>query len=220
MPLKKNKISVKVKGSSVQAKPFSILRPSWTDMQRHYPSESKKTLLLYSEIGGRIPQYKTQADLEASAYVNSCAIRMSRGLNLSGVKLPKAISAHGNLVGGDHKNYWIRVIDLKKWLINNLGRPDVEEEGGIGIVSKFKGRHGIVLFDVVGWGDASGHFTILDGTDLSYVGNAVHNDPTNNKYYYFNMNYQAKNSIGGLAINRDGSPHQIKTTTIRLWELK
>jgi hypothetical protein len=193
--------------------------PSWADMLKNYPATAITTKALYDEIGGGLPASLVK---DPESWENSCSIRMSKALNYSNAKLPKAPSKGGTIKGKDGNNYWIRVKDLKKYLVEKLKEPDVEEAGAPGIVDKFKNKKGIIVFDVTGWYNASGHFTIWDGVDLKYVGadTPEHNDPGDAEYYYFNMNYQDTDESGTPLVNDDGSPKIIKTTKIRLWELK
>ncbi len=199
-------------------------KPSWTNMLNYYPDTTIITEDLYKEIGGGLPENLKK---DPNSWENSCAIRMSKALNYSEAKLPKAPSQGGNIVGKDKNNYWIRVKDLKAHLIAKLTTKsqksaDVDEIGGIGIVDKFKEKKGIIVFDVSGWGNASGHFTLWDGINLKYVGadSPEHNDQNDTEYYYFNMNYQDTDEDGNAKYNKDGTPKMIKTTRIRLWELE
>lgn len=203
---------------------FDFKKPSWTDMLNYYPNSTITTEVLYEEIGGGLPENLKK---NPNSWENSCAVRMCKALNYSKAKLPKAPSAGGNIFGKDKNNYWIRVKDLKKYLVDKLTTKskksaDVDEIGGIDIVDKFKDKKGIIVFDVSGWGNASGHFTLWDGVDLKYVGadSPEHNDPTDTEYYYFNMNYQDTDYEGNLLYNKDGTPKMVKTTRIRLWELE
>lgn len=59
-------------------------------MIKNYPNSSIKSKDLYSDIVGTFPKFKTDEELLSSYLANSCAIRMSRGLNLNGFKLPKS----------------------------------------------------------------------------------------------------------------------------------
>lgn len=226
MSLKNNYISVKVNGFSAQAKPLSVLRPGWADMQKNYPNHSVTPIHIYTDIGrGLVKLLKDDPD----QWENTCAFRMSRGLNYSGVKLPynntkyRAKGSTGGVhVGEDKRNYWYRVSELKPWLIDNLGKPDVVESGGFGIVEKFKNKKGIIAFDVAGWKGATGHFTLWDGKDLSYFGmdEPERNDPNDKENYYFNINYRVRNGDGTFAFHDNGTPWWVKTTKVRLWELK
>ena len=71
--------------SGRKSKPITPKRPSWENMKKNYPNSSVPTESLYVTIGGGLPEYlKT----DPTYWVNSCCIRMSRGLNYSGFSLP------------------------------------------------------------------------------------------------------------------------------------
>lgn len=147
---------------------------TWTEMLKNYPNSSIHTVDLYDKIGGGLPELLRKNPI---AWENSCAIRMSRALNYSGKKLGNAPSRGGNIVGDDGYNYWIRVRDLQKYLVDNLPKPNVDKAGAIDIVNEFKNKRGIIVFDVSGWGNATGHFTLWDGSHLIYPGDRSHDDP-------------------------------------------
>jgi len=179
---------------------------TWAEISKNYPASFISTKDLYNTIGGGLPE---NFQNDPNNWENSCAIRMSRCLNYSGIRLPKSPSSGGNIIGKDKFNYWIRVKDLKTYLVNLLqGKFTlITEPGGINTVNKFKNKKGIIVFDVTGWSNASGHFTLWDGVNLFYVGpNTSQNDPNNQEMYYFSMNY-----------NQNGK--NVKTTKIRLWEI-
>lgn len=136
---------------------------------------------------------------------------MSKALNYSGIKLPTATSSGGTIIGKDKYKYWIRVRDLKQHMENLFNLPDIESTPSNIAVDKFNGKKGIIVFEVSGWGNAAGHFTLWDGQNLIYPGNPSHDDPTS-QYYYFNMKYQV--DMG------NGKKKEVKTTRIYLWELK
>jgi hypothetical protein len=187
---------------------IEIRRPSWNDMYKFYPNSQTKTIDLYETIGGGLLEYYKN---DPNSWENSCAIRMSKALNYSGVVLPNAPSKGGTIIGKDKNKYWIRVMDLKKYLYELFHKPDIEEKAGPNAVDKFKEKKGIIVFEVSGWGNASGHFTLWDGKHLIYPGNPNHDDP-NSIYYYFNMRYSVR-----LSNNRK---KEVKTQRILLWELK
>lgn len=217
------KLLIKINGVLVSPKKLIIKRPRWLDMIKNYPGGNISIEKIYETISKNLlKEFKSYSSNVDNPWENTCAFRMSRGLNLSGATLPKDDIKYrakgaksGVLIGDDNKNYWFRVSELKLWLNENLGSPEVDEIGGVGIVDKFKGKKGIIVFDVTGWRNATGHFTLWDGKDLSYFGmnEPERNDPNDKKNYYFNINYQD-------GINKDGTPHQIQTNRIRLWELK
>lgn len=195
-------------------------------MERHYPDTKIKTPTLYDQmIGGRFSGlYKNEA------YLNTCAVRMSYALNRSGLKLGPPPSAGGSIQGADGYMYWIRVSDLKPYLIKRFKgadeelrlpiipaslvgdieamRPLYDERKRLAktwLDSKLKNRNGIVVFEVSGWGDASGHFTLWNGTTkkLSYADG--HDDPENNKYYFWLT---------------DPGKRLIQVVEVKFWELK
>ncbi len=55
---------------------------------------------------------------------------MSRGLNLSGFKLPasnKGYGTGGGVMSGDNKlSYWLRVRELSPYLADHLGKPEID----------------------------------------------------------------------------------------------
>lgn len=153
-------------------------------MNAHYPNASVKTETLYdSKIGGKfVNLYKIPA------YENTCAVRMSYALARSGMKLGMAPSNNGSPKGGDGYTYWIRVNDLiaelsrrfkgadvelslpplpKKLLDDATLRKLIDERRKLGqqfLDTKLNGKNGIVAFQVSGWGNAFGHFTLWNGT--------------------------------------------------------
>ncbi|HZJ97105.1 MAG TPA: type VI secretion system amidase effector protein Tae4 [Oligella sp.] len=91
---------------------------------------------------------------------NTCAVRLSYILNESGLKVP---AIPGKTVSGsDGSQYFFRVRDLNEFLILSLGKPEVVS-GDVRSPAGLKGRKGIVLFDISGWTDASGHASLFDG---------------------------------------------------------
>jgi len=226
-------IKVKIKGSPKQAKPLLIQRPSWADMLKNYPGINVPTEVLYKQISkALLLDYQTNLN---TPYANTCAFRMSRGLSLSGFKLPlsdlkyreKGVES-GVLVGEDKNNYWFRVKELSPFLADNFGTPQLDKtlskaavgERKIamteGEMDEFKNKKGIIIFNVSGWGDASGHFTLWDGTNLSYVGMSVTDQLHNNVYsnlYYFHLKEDRLNVSTNIKF-------VVQTDRIRLWELK
>ena len=96
-------------------------------------------------------------------FENTCAIRMSYALNNSGLKIPH-IPSH--TVSGKNGNWYIyKVKSLIQYLTKVWGKPDITiSQASAGQLSSFKG---VLVFDVEGWTDASGHATIWDGAACS-----------------------------------------------------
>lgn len=92
---------------------------------------------------------------------NTCAVRMSYILNQSGLFIPPTTDKTKK--GGDERNYFYRVKDVIEFLKRRWGAPEIvayPPAGGGSMV----GKKGVVLFEVRGWTDASGHATLFDGT--------------------------------------------------------
>ena len=208
--------------SNIQANVITK-RPSWKDMKSHYPADGISKFDFYPKISKALG-----VDADKPAYSNTCALRMSFALNKSGVKLRKAPSKGGNIVGDDGRNYWLRVKDLQTELQTKLGKPDNEyeqpsfpyaswnmsqlarraQQTNLEFISKIKGRNGVVVFEVSGWSDATGHFTLWDGEaeNLMYVGeNSLENNSTSPSYYFWMVPFDGTNGC---------------TKRITFWELK
>jgi hypothetical protein len=218
--------------AGAQSAQVQARRPAWADMHKHYPSKAIATPVLYDNmIGGRFVHAYDQP-----AYKNTCAVRMSYALNRSGLKLAEHPDEGASIKGGDGYIYWIRVSNLKKLLIERFKGADEElhlpviakatldddaalrtqtqeriRQAKAWLASKLNGRNGIVVFDVAGWGDASGHFTLWDGNAKTLAYATPHDDPTNDLYYFWLT--EVREQIGlKVAI--------VQTTQVRFWELK
>ncbi len=206
-------------------------RPSWADMKKHYPDKTVATPDLYDRmIGGRFKNLYKQA-----AYANTCAVRMSYALNRSGLKLGAAPSKGGSMQGDDGYSYWIRVGDLKGELASRFRGADEElalklipnsmlsDNAGMAAVFKERvkqaqdfldtrlaSKHGIVVFEVNGWGDASGHFTLWDGGAKSLAYADHHDSPADANYHFW---------LTQLA-GDPARPKLVQTARVKFWELK
>ncbi|MEO7495964.1 MAG: T6SS effector amidase Tae4 family protein [Massilia sp.] len=200
-------------------------------MKQHYPDASVLTPALYDEkIGGRFVKLYEQA-----AYQNTCAVRMSYGLNKSGIRLDRNPNAGGSVQGGDGLWYWIRVKDLKAELSRRFKGADAElsltvippalyddsaemsrlykarvQEAKAFLDTTLGARSGIMAFEVSGWGDASGHFTLWDGGARQLAYATGHDTPDNNMYYFW---------LTSLT-RPDGKAHLVQVVKVRFWELK
>lgn len=104
---------------------------------------------------------------------NTCAIRISRTLNESGHDIPRRFRGMKTIRGGDNKRYAYRVAELRKYMLHRYGEPDLKHtypKVGGSMPATFKGQRGIIMFDVPGWSNATGHFTVFDGTIKSSPG--------------------------------------------------
>ena len=98
-------------------------------------------------------------EVDAAWIVNTCAIRMSRGLNLSGVLVPKNFQGLATVKGGDGLRYALRVREMRSWFNYKFGKPDFEVKKKAGVEwdrSVWAGKYGIIAFDIA-FADATGH---------------------------------------------------------------
>ncbi len=130
-----------------------------------YPAPGASADEARTLIGGRIG--------EGSG--NTCVIRVSRSFNYSGNRIPKSSTDEILTVkGGDGCNYALRVREFTRYLRRKYGRPDdvheYPEAGGGEIPDSFKGRQGVIIFEVKGWNDATGHADLWNGARCRHNG--------------------------------------------------
>lgn len=109
-------------------------------------------------------------------YRNTCTLRMSRCFNYSGIVIKRGNGLTLTNRGTDGKAYAIRVKEFTKYLKQIFGAPTISVTGSQlaartsadGIPSEIKGKKGIIVFDVTGWGNAAGHVTLWDGDRCKY----------------------------------------------------
>jgi Type VI secretion system (T6SS), amidase effector protein 4 len=141
--------------------------PSFEKLLENYPSgppESVKSL-----IGG---------DVDSPQVTDTCAVRMSRALNLSGILIPGKTRGLYTVSGRDQRDYALRVQELKQWIQNRFGPPQitaVKLSASKPIDRKqFEGSKGIIAFDIV-FGlnpdhrtRALGHLDLWDGKNYTH----------------------------------------------------
>jgi Type VI secretion system (T6SS), amidase effector protein 4 len=147
--------------------------PSFADLLANYPDQSQEEVK--AMIGGGV---------NTSIVTDTCAVRMSRALNYSGVEIP-AKAAKLYVVRGDDKKYYaLRMQELKEWIRGHFGGPQVVSRKPVN-KEKFSGQKGIIAFDITfgrnpdGVTRALGHLDLWDGS--SYIHQAI--DPRD----YFGM---------------------------------
>lgn len=201
---------------------IKIARPSWADMVKNYPKEDIKSADFYGMVSKDWDREVNKGEKQRLTWENTCAVRMSYALNRSGILLD---NSKGNIKGDDGYIYWYRVSELSAFLEQKFKKPDYEYTPSPVIdlsnetfkkrsadiqknfISKIIKKHGIIVFRVSGWGNASGHFTLWDGHDLLYTGDPRHNNPELMEYYFSFMR-----DIGNGKI--------AQTSKILFWELK
>lgn len=203
---------------------LKINRPRWTDMLNNYPDNSISKYIFYPKISKALGK-----DVDHKAYENTCALRMSVGLNKSGFLLPSPPSGGaGNIKGDDSRNYWLRVADLKPYLFKIFKNPDVDvtlpdlsstssyvhtelderlEFVKTNVLSNIEDKNGIIVFEVRGWSNATGHFTLWEGAGRGLLYSSdVENNPNSPSYYFWMVPNDIDNTTG-------------LTTKISFWEL-
>ncbi|MCW3106928.1 MAG: hypothetical protein JWQ09_1434 [Segetibacter sp.] len=117
-------------------------------------------------------------------FANTCTMRISQALNACpGHEIPKLDSLY-TIKGVDGKRYAVRVKEMKQYLTSRYGNPQIlNASKGVIDKSSIIGKKGIIAFDVEGWDDASGHFTLWDGEHLAYTSG----------HDYFNFYYDEGN---------------------------
>lgn len=103
-------------------------------------------------------------NVNADWITNTCTIRVSRALNYAGFAIPSTVPGLNTVRGGDRKRYAYRVAELRRYLRAVLGRPTVSGTDP----ALFAGKKGIIMFEVRGWSDATGHFDLWDGEQPAY----------------------------------------------------
>jgi hypothetical protein len=131
-----------------------MAKPLWSDFFREYPDyENYDSAAVKQMIGGAVDE---------DWITNTCAVRMSRGLNYSNLPVPATFSGLNTVKGGDGKHYAFRVRELRLWLpaATALGKPDVDINKKQGVdfdKTTLKDMKGIIAFDIH-FSDATGHF--------------------------------------------------------------
>lgn len=90
---------------------------------------------------------------------NTCVIRISYCFNYAGYLIPNGVPGLETTFGKDRKRYAFRVAEFKPFLEKTFKRADVSGRSERDV----KGKKGVIMFDVEGWSDATGHFDLWDG---------------------------------------------------------
>lgn len=115
-------------------------------------------------IGGKV-KHNFEIPEDDGGWVNSCAVRMSYVLNYSGNPIPRM--GANTVSGGDGKWYFYRVKDVIAWLNRQWGPPDMIVNYPSLPVQKLANKKGVILFEIQGWSDATGHATFWNGLTCS-----------------------------------------------------
>ena len=151
--------------------------PSWAELQKNFPNKDAKEV--FTEIGGKV-----KLNYDIGVFKNACAIRVSKSLNysLGNHEIPffKTKGSDGNDVvqvssGGEKFWYIYRVKALIEYLKQNYGAPKIVDSGKY--KQTLKGKKGIIVFEIKGWSDATGHADLWDGNKVirDDYGDKAHN---------------------------------------------
>lgn len=201
-------------------------------MHKHYPGKEMGKKALYDAIGGGLKGGDTKFWLD-----NSCAVRMSYALLRSGFNLPRTSDHEASKFGADRKWYWLRVADLRAELYARLKGFDaeltfdllddglVDDEAELTVHyeerkekvkdffrAKLVSKSGIIVFKVKGWGNASGHFTLWDGTARTLAYAPGHDDSSERSFYPWLTDVQTDKKTGVRSL--------VQVVQIQFWELK
>jgi hypothetical protein len=138
------------------------MRPTWSKFWFEYPDYGTypDSATVKKDIGGGV---------DAAYITNTCAVRLSRGLNYSGTPIPANFSGLMKVKGGDGKYYALRVAEMRKWLPQALGTPDVDltkKKGDAFDKSAIANMSGVIAFDIQ-FSDATGHLDAWNGSTFS-----------------------------------------------------
>ncbi|MEY4582958.1 MAG: hypothetical protein RL701_7661 [Pseudomonadota bacterium] len=125
---------------------------AWTLFQRIHGNGSLANI-------GKVAGGKVKANIDARVFKNGCALRMSYVLNRVGVPIrdTKATTVYDQ---DGHRNFF-RVKDVLPFLQARFGPADLVVDKPT--AAAFKGRRGILLFEVSVWDDSTGHATLWNG---------------------------------------------------------
>lgn len=189
-------------------------------------------MLYNKKIGGAFTNMHAAKWLE-----NTCAVRMSFALLRSGFHLARTADKKASMLGADKKWYWLRVANLRVELFLRFKGFDAElkleliDESLIDntevlaplyyarktkaqafLTDKLGGKNGIIVFGVKGWGNATGHSTLWDGTAMQIAFGIDHDDPAKNTYYPW---------LTTAAIDQETKVRTlVQVKQIQFWELK
>jgi hypothetical protein len=130
--------------------------PDGRTMWQNYPADDAATVK--RNIGGGV---------DASYITNTCVVRLSAALNAAGHPIPSALPGLATVAGKDGKRYALRVREIRKYLEATYG-PPTYVVAGPSAKAALAGKRGIILFEVAGFSDATGHVDMWNGRTARY----------------------------------------------------
>jgi len=145
---------------------FTLLKANYLDYWKYPKPEDVKKFL-----GGEI---KNDTDIG-----NTCTIRMSHAMNMSGFPIPKTWLGRLGRKSKAGDYHILRVDDFRPWMVSQFGAPDMDypkESGKAFDRKKIQGMEGVIAFEIK-FPDATGHF------DLWYQKEFSHENPDGKEYF-------------------------------------
>lgn len=129
----------------------------------------------YPAPGGTAEEAKAMigGDALGKWLTNTCVVRVCRAMNYAGHPVPQGFPGLSTIRGADGMRYAIRVEEIRKFLTHVYGPPDLAEERTPTLreaPESFAGQSGIIVFQVNGWLDATGHIDLWDGAECRHKG--------------------------------------------------
>ncbi len=138
---------------------------NFDQMWDEYPAPGGPSHEAKAIIGGRVG---------ASELIqNTCVVRVSRSFNYSGNRIPGGEEKLKTVRGGDELHYAFRVREFTRYLRRRYGSPGLThsyEQPGGDIPESFLGQQGVIIFEVDGWNDATGHADLWNGAHCRHAG--------------------------------------------------
>jgi len=129
--------------------------PPFAALSANYPNGTDARIR--QRIGGHV---------DAAWIDHTCAVRLSRALNYSGVPVPAGFAGMKVVRGGDGKNYAYQVRGMGPWLEAAFGAPQIRAVRPVDR-RRFLGKKGVIAF-VIPFANASGHVDLWDGSKYTY----------------------------------------------------
>ncbi|WP_223526213.1 type VI secretion system amidase effector protein Tae4 [Pseudomonas sp. BF-B-26] len=143
---------------------ISVKRPRFSTLWNAYAEVGHKgSIEVYGLVGGGVEAARAE---KPDAYANACALRISRAFNYGGYKIPKGTIIQNQpiyrLSGADQLPYIMKVVDFLAFLKHNWGEPDhTLTQNNSDFIN---GKKGVIVMEITGWSDASGHATLWNGS--------------------------------------------------------
>lgn len=125
---------------------MTVALPSFSSLWKD-PVTKMSPTEIESELGGNL-----------KGLTNYCCVRVSHAL----ISASHPITRNSDYKDKNGNKYIIRVQTMKEYLKNKYGAPTVVT------AETAKGKKGIIIFDVSGWSDATGHADLWDGSACAY----------------------------------------------------